>query len=91
MRCSLKDLIANADALAVKFENYDPKHEERDAPLGDLRRSSSLYGGVTWPRRSLLKRSASHVSSRFPDARSAKRSGPARKRHVSATPMSHAP
>ena len=36
MRRSLEDLIANADALAEKFENYEPRPEDRDAPVPPL-------------------------------------------------------
>ncbi|WP_017935929.1 hypothetical protein [Nocardioides sp. Iso805N] len=36
MRRSLEDLIANADALADKFENYEPSADDFDAPLPPL-------------------------------------------------------
>lgn len=36
MRRNLEALIANADALADQFENYEPKDEDFDAPLPPL-------------------------------------------------------
>ncbi len=36
MRRSLSELIANADALADAFEDYDPKDEDFDRPLTPL-------------------------------------------------------